>query len=173
MDTLTGPLAYFITFHTFGTWLPGDERGSVDVDHKTPGAPYAESSPPRVDSIRRSLKQAPAVLQDEERTVILRTIQEVCRHRAWILRAAHVRTNHVHVVVVASLPPERVMNDLKVWATRRVVEAGLRPRGTHLWVRHGSTRYLWDQEAVDATCAYVIEGQGRGREWAHWGESAC
>jgi hypothetical protein len=25
-----GPTAYFITFHTYGTWLHGDERGSTD-----------------------------------------------------------------------------------------------------------------------------------------------
>jgi REP element-mobilizing transposase RayT len=93
-------------------------------------------------------------------------MQEVCRHRGWVLRAANIRVNHVHAVLQAKLSPERVMNDLKAWATRRVVEAGLRPRGTRLWVRHGSTRHLWRPEAVNAACAYTLERQGGGARWA-------
>ena len=31
-DTDT-PLAYFISFRTYGTWLHGDERGSIDRFH--------------------------------------------------------------------------------------------------------------------------------------------
>jgi hypothetical protein len=52
------------------------------------------------------------------------------------------------------------MNDLKSWCTRRLVEAGLVPRGDRVWVRHGSTRYLWDAESVASACAYVRGGQG-------------
>ncbi len=32
------PLAYFITFHCYGTWLQGDAPGSVDRSHNQPGA---------------------------------------------------------------------------------------------------------------------------------------
>jgi hypothetical protein len=38
-----GPLAYLITFPTYGTWLHGDERGSVDRDHNLPGTPVGDS----------------------------------------------------------------------------------------------------------------------------------
>ena len=34
------------------------------------------------------------------------------------LLAAHVRTNHVNVVVEAEVPPEKVMNDFKAYASR-------------------------------------------------------
>ena len=165
-----GPLAYFITFHTYGTWLPGDPRGSVAIQHNLAGSLRAGPYQPRLMKSARSLKHAPVVLGEPERAVVVRTIQEVCQHRRWILRAAHVRTNHVHAVIGAEMTPERVMNDLKAWATRRVVEAGLRPQGTRLWVRHGSTRYLWREEAVAAACTYVVEGQGQGREFASWPE---
>jgi REP element-mobilizing transposase RayT len=117
----------------------------------------------------KSLAHPAVELRPEERTIVLRTIQEVCEHRGWALRAAHVRGNHVHAVVQAvraDHTPERVMNDLKAWATRRVIEAGLRPPGTRLWVRHGSTCHLWRPEAVEAACDYVVAGQGEGRRWA-------
>jgi hypothetical protein len=71
-----------------------------------------------------------------------------------------VRSNHVHVVVTADTLPGRVLGDLKAWATRRVVEAGYRPRGTRLWVRQGSARHLWQRAAVDAACFYTLHEQG-------------
>src|SRR5262249_22535267 len=102
-----GPLAYFITFHSYGTWLPGDRRGSVDAHHNAPGTPYVGGYASRLGSCARRLEQAPVILCDAERSVVVRTIQEVCTHRGWVLRAVHVRTNHVHVVVRADFPPER------------------------------------------------------------------
>ena len=33
------PLAYLITFRCYGTWLHGDERGSMDRTHNVFGAP--------------------------------------------------------------------------------------------------------------------------------------
>ena len=163
----SAPLAYFITFHTYGTWLPGDRRGSVDAHHRIHGTPCVGPSPGRHAASAQRLEHLPVELRLEERTIIHRTAQEVCQHRGWTLRAAYVGANHVHVVV-GSLPPEhtpeRVMNDLKAWATRRVVEAGLRPHGTRLWVRHGSTRHLWRPEDVAAACDYVVAGQGERRD---------
>ena len=169
MSTAPGvPLAYVITFHTYGTWLPGDPRGSVDAHHNVPGTARLDSSQPRADANARRMRYAPVLLSDAERTLVARTAQEVCHHRRWLLRAVHARTNHVHAVIWAPHAPERVMNDLKAWGTRRRVETGLRPQGSRVWVRHGSMRYLWSQKAVDAACAYVVDGQGEGRAGAAW-----
>ena len=181
MDPLhaSAPLAYFITFHTYGTWLPGDPRGSVDAHHRIRGTPCVGLAPGRQTASAQRLEHPPVELRLEERTMIHRTVQEVCQHRGWPLCAAYIGANHVHVVVGTVRPehaPERVMNDLKAWATRRVVEAGLRPRGTRLWVRHGSTRHLWRPEDVAAACDYVVEGQHERREWTTRGagaRSAC
>jgi REP element-mobilizing transposase RayT len=165
----SAPLAYFITFHTYGTWLPGDPRGSVDAYHRLRGAPRVGHAAGRQAASAKALGRPPVELRPEERTVVLRTIQEVCQHRGWVLQAAHVRVNHVHAVIKAvraDPTPERVMNDLEAWATRRVIEAGLRPPGTRLWVRHGSTRHRWRPEAVEAACDYVVAGQGEERQWA-------
>jgi REP element-mobilizing transposase RayT len=164
------PLAYFITFHTYGTWLPGDPRGTVDTLHRARGLPYAPPSPSRQAAATATLRHPPVELYPEERGVVLQTIQEVCRVRGWALYAVHVRVNHVHVVIGAEPTPERVMNDLKAWSTRRLVEAGHRPRGGSVWVRHGSTRHLWKPEVVQAACVYVMEGQGEDVRWAVMGE---
>lgn len=163
---VSAPLAYFITFHTYGTWLPGDPRGSVDAHHCIYGTPYVGGrSERRHAASGQRLAHPPIELRPEERTVVLRTTQEVCWHRGWDLHAVNVQVNHVHAVIRADHSPERVMNDLKAWSTRRVIEAGLRAHGTHIWVRHGSTRSLWRLEVVSAACAYVVAGQGEGRQW--------
>ena len=88
----------------------------------------------RYTSSARRLAHPPIHLIPEERTVVLSTVQQVCRRRGWELYAANVPSNHVHAVIRAEPTAERVMNEIKVWATRRVLEAGLRERGVH-WVQ--------------------------------------
>ncbi|MBI2767326.1 MAG: transposase [Chloroflexi bacterium] len=95
-----------------------------------------------------------------------RTILEVCETRGWNLFAINVRTNHVHVVVTATAPPERVLNDFKAWCTRRLRECGLASPGVHIWSRHGSTRHLWTDEHVAVAKHYVLYEQDHARPHA-------
>jgi REP element-mobilizing transposase RayT len=106
------------------------------------------------------LQHAPVELGLAERIAVLNAFAEVARYRAWRLLAAHVRTNHVHVVVAAGASSGRIMGDLKAWATRRLVTAGHRPQGGRVWARQGGTRHLWHQAAVEAACSYVLYDQG-------------
>ncbi|TWT40377.1 Valine--tRNA ligase [Phycisphaerae bacterium RAS1] len=154
------PQAYLITFHTYGTWLHGAEQGSVDREHNIPGEPYvaADSQREREEFVR--LAREPVKLDDAQRALVDRTIHEVAEHRGWTLHALNVRTNHVHVVVSAPGSPERVMNDFKSYASRRMVEARVFPPDTPAWSRHGSTRYLWTMDDVRGACEYVDEHQG-------------
>lgn len=154
------PLAYLITFRCYGTWLHGDERGSVDSAHHGYGTPFLPVNANREQYRKEQLKHPSVKLDDEQRTVVEATIREVCQYRGWSLRAINVRTNHVHVVVSAGSKPEPVMQDFKAYATRRLAEAGLFPKGVKVWSRHGSTRYLWTAEQIDRACDYVINGQG-------------
>ncbi|MFN3167987.1 MAG: class I tRNA ligase family protein [Phycisphaeraceae bacterium] len=152
--------SYLITFTTYGTWLHGTEKGSVDSEHNLPGTPYLVENEARQAFEQEQLKHPPVVLEHAARICVRDTIQEVCRHRGWKLAACHVRTNHVHAVVSADAKPERVMNDFKSYATRRLNEAGLHEPGDKTWTRHGSTRYLNDESAFDAARKYVLEEQG-------------
>ena len=152
--------AYLITFTTYGTWVHGDERGSVDREHNTPGTALLKPSAPRRRMVTELMKSNEVKLSREHRNIVQKTIGRVCAHFDWELHAANVRTNHVHVVVSAPESPERVMNVLKSWSTRSLVAAKLVERGTKMWTRHGSTRYLWKVRDVRTTCQYVCEGQG-------------
>src|SRR5260370_3231348 len=105
---------------------------------------------------RIAMAKAAYLLDVRRRCIVLNTICEVCRHRGWRLLACHVRTNHVHLVVHADAPPEKIMNDCKAYASRRLNEAGLDDRSRKRWTRHGSTRYLWSEDSVHETVDYVL-----------------
>jgi REP element-mobilizing transposase RayT len=82
------------------------------------------------------------------RETVLAAILERCSSRDWSLLAAHVRTNHVHVVVEADAQPERIMNDLKSYASRCLNLRGLDEPTRKRWARHGSTRWLWQPKKL-------------------------
>ncbi len=160
-DDKSVPLAYLITFTTHGTWLHGDSRGSVDDQHNVYSTPHLARDQRREQYEQAASKGEPVLLGAKHRNIVRRTIVEVCQHRHWDLHTLSVRTNHVHVVVAALCKPERVMSDLKSWATRRLREAELCDGRQSPWTEHASTRYLWKPAQVAAACRYVSDGQGR------------
>ena len=149
-------VTYLITFCCYGQWLPG-EAGVVDLRHNRVGGPAMPESKPLAEFMRGSLKQEPYSMDQRRRSVVLSAIVETCRYRRWTLLAAHVRRTHVHVVVNPEASPERVMNDLKSYASRALHQQGI-------WARHGSTKYLWTPEQVSNAVTYVIEKQGEQME---------
>jgi REP element-mobilizing transposase RayT len=81
-------------------------------------------------------------------------------YREWNLLAAHVRTTHVHVVVEADVAPEKILSDLKSYASRGLNRLGKDASDRKRWARHGSTRWLWKDKDVKDAIRYVVEGQG-------------
>src|SRR5262245_31070838 len=109
------PLAYLLTWTTYGSWLHGDERGWVQSGQ--PGIQIPD--PEKKAKSQARLAETTVLLDDSQRQVVAGTIHEHCRIRQWQLHAINVRSNHVHVVVTAELPPEQVLSQLKAWCARR------------------------------------------------------
>ncbi len=154
------PLAYFITFSTYGVWLHGRSESSVDRAHNAVGTPFLPPDARRERNERAAMREPPYLLDADRRAVVLETILEVARHRRWAVRACHVRTTHVHVIVTADAVPEKVMIDFKAYASRRLKERLGEPADCKRWTQHGSTRYLWNEEQVAEKVEYVRHGQG-------------
>jgi REP element-mobilizing transposase RayT len=150
---MASPRAFLLTWTTRGSWIHGDERGSWQ----------AIRGQPRADFIARSQQppvQRGLVLPPPARATAEVAMRRVCDHRSWLLHAMQVRSNHVHVVVSApDTPPEAIMRQLKSWATRAVRESGLVGAEDPVWTRHGSTRYLWKEDAVRRAVLYVRDWQ--------------
>ena len=119
----TMALAYFITFSTYGTWLPGSVKGSVDRAHNVYDTPLLPSDPAMEQQARQTAKQPPYVLGDIERELVCQAVVTLSAERGWNLLAAHVRSNHVHVVIQADRDPGRLMSDLKARASRDLTRA--------------------------------------------------
>jgi len=153
-------VTYLITFACYGCHLHGEERGSVDRRHNLPGAPLVRLDNTRVLAESNRMDQPPYSLDAPRREVVLTAILERSAHQNWTLLAAHVRSNHVHGVVETESKPERVMNDLKSYASRCLNQANLDDHTRKRWARHGSTRWLWAREHISAAIRYAIDGQG-------------
>lgn len=106
------------------------------------------------------MDQAPYHPDQPRRDAVREAIQGVCLHRGWSLVAAHVRSNHVHTVVEAEVPPERVGGGFKAYASRRLNQMSLEEPNRKRGARHGSTRWLSKPQHVPAAMPYVVTGQG-------------
>lgn len=183
-------LAYFLTWPTYGTWLPGDERGWVHYGRGW-----------RLPDAVRKLEAEARMTEDacrfdgEQRDVVEQQIAETCNVRGWELHAVNCRSNHVHVVVTADQAPKIVRNQLKAWCTRRLKELEMKLRPSrdeprshfglvsghstrsrsvregrseglreNWWAERGSQRFINDAESLEAAILYVRDGQDKPRE---------
>jgi hypothetical protein len=160
---MPAPLAYFLTWTTYGTRMHGDDRGSVDVLHNTPGTPLLPPDPELERAARMSLVYEPIVLSNQMRDVVSCAIRDHARIRCWKELALNVRTNHVHVVVdcrgAAMRSPERVMEEFKYWGTRRLRASNLVRSAGRIWTDHGSTRWINNAEGLSEAINYVLNLQ--------------
>lgn len=156
----TQPLAFLITFRSYGTWLRGDERGSVDRrKYHVYGTPDMPANTMLLDDERAELKNPAGLLNRAQRDIVELAIREVCEHRAYVLHAVNVRTNHVHSVVTAPCKPERVMDSFKAMqhgsSVKQVCRAETSSRG-----QGTVARIIFGEEQVQRAIDYVINGQG-------------
>jgi len=154
------PIAYLITFRTYGTWLHGDKRGSVDRHQNRYGSPRLPRSDHWYAHNLDSLKQPPVKLNAIRRQAVRDSIRMTCKMRDWSLWTTNVRSNHVHIVVSVAVNPKKVINALKANATRVMKETGCWRESASPWVRGGSKKYLWTEKEVADAIAYVEYDQG-------------
>jgi REP element-mobilizing transposase RayT len=157
---MSDPLAYLITWTTYGTWVHGDDRGWV----KSGDLGIKPADHRRAAVVRERMTDEAVLLSPAQREIVESTIRQHCEVRKWPLLALNVRTNHIHLVVTASGTPEAVMSQLKAWCSRRLSEhAGLVGRAKNgqrrWWTEHGSTKYINDEAYLHNATRYVNERQ--------------
>ncbi len=155
------PLAYLITLRTYGTWLHGEEKLSVDRHgfnvYKTP---RRESNVKLQNLMFQNLKQKPFLFDEYARKITESTINEVCEHRKYILQALNVRSNHIHAVVSAQVKPKLIIEAFKSYSTRNLRKELIIDSDKKIWTRGRSRRYLWKPRHVALAVEYVLYGQG-------------
>ena len=139
MSTKPFPLAYLITFSCYGKRLHGEGAETVDRRNNISGTPFFPATPLVAAIEEQQLAQPAYEMEAEQQAIVLRSIQEVCAYRMWRLWAAHVRSNHAHVVVSGQQAPEKIMNDFKAYATRALNRSSRNALGRKHWARHASS----------------------------------
>jgi REP element-mobilizing transposase RayT len=160
------PRAFFLTWSTYGTWLPGDERGWVEYRHG-----FQLPDPVLELECAARMTEDALLLAPNQRQRVDQQLAETCEHKRWKLHAANCRTNHVHVVLSSPAAPKTIREQLKAWCTRRLNEqqadSGMpeRERRTHWWSDRGSIRWIFREEDLAAAIFYVLEQQDNPRRF--------
>lgn len=153
------PIAFFLTWVTYGTWLPGDSRGWVEYKR-------GWKLPDWVRELEAAAKMSEnaCILNREQRNAVENQIAETCEYRGWELNAVNCRSNHVHVVVsVFEVSPKKIRTDLKAWTTRRLKHYD--SSRSAWWAERGSIRWIYDDNSLESAIAYTLDAQdqkGRG-----------
>ena len=164
---------WLLTNRTYGTWLPGDRRGSVTdvrdrrlsdpvsshrLTHNKPG----EACEAHLAGLERSahsrLKGPPILLTTPQAAVFLEQLRETATYRGWLLQAVAIMTNHFHLVVAVTGDPKprKILADFKSYGTRALNRQFGRPPSETWWATNGSKRKLPDQRAIAGAINYVL-----------------
>ena len=144
----------FITWTTYGTWLPGDARGWRD-SRRGPQLPD-----PRLEwEAREKMKFTEVRLRPHDRVTVEQSIQSHCQHRGWVLHAVNARSNHVHCVVSGNEKPQTIRDQLKANCT-----AQLRTQSNPLvvertWTKKGDCTVLFTEDEFYNAVRYTLEAQ--------------
>jgi REP element-mobilizing transposase RayT len=167
---------WLLTSTTYGTWLPGDPRGSVTsvrdirpgdpstnvrIEHDMPGEPWEDSIPGLYRASKEAMRGPPIYFDLPKAEALLAQFQETARCREWSLLAVAVMANHFHMVVEVSGDPDpnRLLGDFKSYGSRALNRLYGRPPSETWWTASGSKRKLKDDEAIAAGVHYVLYKQ--------------
>lgn len=164
---------WLLTNTTYGTWLPGDPRGSVTsvrdaaarprVEHALPGEPWEESLPELYAAAQKQMAGPPIYLALTHAEQILEQFQETAGHRDWTLHAVAIMANHFRLVVAVSddPSPQKILTDFKAYASRKLNRSYGPPPSETWWTTGGSKRKINDERHLAAAIHYVLFKQWR------------
>jgi len=149
-------IAIFITWTTYGTWMPGDARGwrKRKRGNQLPNELLAEWC-------RKQMKGEAVLLEQHDRDTVEQACQAHCDHRGWHLFAVNARTNHVHVVVAADTSPQKVRDQLKANCTGELRRQDQPLVAERTWTRGGDCEILDLEDDIESAVEYTLEAQDR------------
>ena len=149
------PLAYHITFGTYGSRLHGDERGSVDRAHNSPGEPFLGPDVRRREQETQLLRSEPITFKSAQQRFIEAVIPGVCERGDWGYHVAAAGPDHVHVLLSADSDPKTVRRLLKRWLGQQLSSNWPLSRGQSWWAEGGSIKWIWKQHYFRRAFDYI------------------
>ena len=159
---------WLLTWVTYRTWLPGDERGFVShvrtssgrhVINNIPGTPRDANIPQLRRYVESQLKCDPIQLTLPRAESLLEQFHETVKYRNWYLWAVGIMANHLHVVVGVPGDPEpsKILGDLKSYGSRGWNQGWGKPKSNTWWADSGSKRKLPNDDAILCAIKYVVD----------------
>ena len=159
---------WLLTWTTYGTWLPGDDRGFVsnfdDGVGKSRrlnqvGSESASSQRGIQVKSRRMMLGDPIYLKQPLAVPLLDQFKETADHRGWKLHAVAIMANHIHLLVTVHDNPEpyEILRDFKSYGSRALNKLVGKPTSGTWWTENGSTRKKSTLEAIEAAIEYILQ----------------
>ena len=157
MSSTETPLAYFITWTVYGTFLHGDARW-----WRKKGQGEQRPQPLLEQWHRDRRKHDIVLLNDHQREIVNAEIVRHCLHRHWQLWTANPRTNHVHVVITAKdVTGKMVRDQLKANCTRGIREQYKLFVDRPVWTVGGDWQCINSDDDLEQAVLYASEAQER------------
>lgn len=154
-ERLTYPLAYHITWGTYGTRLHGDERGTVHRQMNEYGEPIIGEDQDWNFMESHLLRFPPRVLTHEQCLLIQDAIPDICVRGKWELRTCSAAPDHVHTILTARVDGKDIRKWLKRWVGEELSKTEpLLPDQTW-WAECGSVKWVWTDDYYQRAYNYV------------------
>ena len=151
------PLAFFITWTVYGTFLQGDERG-----WRKRRKGYQPPQPLLANWHAERLKHNVILLDNDHRQMVNAEIHRLSEFRGWKCWASNARSNHVHVVVTAAdFSGAKVRDQFKANCTRVLRECSSLFAERPVWSVGGDWECINTDNDLEIVVAYVVEAQDR------------
>jgi hypothetical protein len=141
------PLATFVTTTSFGSWLPGDDRGYADNGQFMPPRPLL------ADHARREMSVAVVRFSSFDQDQLFAAIVDASREFSYQLTDVVVEATHLHWIIGHNDAPETMVGRLKTRMRQQLA------RG-RIWSADYSHRLLFHDEALEQARTYLTKHEG-------------
>ena len=156
------PLAYHVTFGTYGTRLHGDPKGTVDRSMNQYGDPIIGANPDRWIRETGLLRFAPVILSPSLRQYAESSITLICQTGNWIYHIAAAGEDHIHVLLTADAVGTEVRKWFKRWLGEKLSEKWPLPKGQSFWTEGGSVKWVWKEDYFHNIHRYISRQRATG-----------
>jgi REP element-mobilizing transposase RayT len=141
-------IGYMATWTTYGTWLPGDERGYVDNKGQ-----LQKGDEKILKENQERQKSATIKLNDQEKIVARQAILDEAERIGHKIIAIAVNSNHVHLLAKPHQQPiEDIIGRYKSITTRLFWEYG---RKGKIWTRGFDKRFCFTETEIATRIVYI------------------
>lgn len=141
-------IGYMATWTTYGTWLPGDERGYVDNKGQL------QDGDEKILQKSKKLQKSPTVkLNIAERKIAKQTILDEAQRIGHKIISLAVCTNHVHLLGKPHQESiDKIISRYKSITTRMFWEYG---RKGKIWTRGFDKQFCFTEKELTARIIYI------------------